>query len=52
MSLNFHFTTGQMSEKAGKTCVVLAMLGYAVNTLKYGWDKVTLIAFSRNAASP
>lgn len=25
-----------MPEKAGKTCVVLAALGYAVNPVKYG----------------
>lgn len=36
MSLNFHFMTGQISEKAGKTCVVLEVLGYAINPVKYG----------------
>lgn len=36
MSLNFHFTVRGMSEKAGKTCVVVAALVYALNPLKYG----------------
>lgn len=36
MSLNLHFMAGWMPEKAGKTHIMLAALGYAVNPVKYG----------------